>query len=295
MKIISRSAWGARYADGAGPAPLPARDVWLHHSAGGQDGAAGVRALEAIGQARFGSGISYTWVIDRQGRIYQGHSVGRQGTHTYAHNDIGRAICLIGNYEVEHPTTAALDAVVWLLGHAHAKGWTSVPRLAGGHRDVRATACPGRHAYAAIPEINRSATGGVGGGGGDDMSWSEQLKAKDPDGTATTTNSAAAWLTKTGWRAERVRNVLLPTLIKDVGVLRELVRELLAGAGELTEEQVEEAARRGAEAGTREAMPDVAELAAAVAAAVDHELDTAAVEQALRAVLGSLDTQEATP
>jgi hypothetical protein len=37
------------------------------------------------------------------------------------------------------------------------------------------------------------------------------------------------------------------------------------------------------------ALPSVQEIAAAVAAAVDHDLDTAAVEDALRRVLGGVD------
>jgi hypothetical protein len=44
-----------------------------------------------------------------------------------------------------------------------------------------------------------------------------------------------------------------------------------------------------AAAAVRAELPSVEELAAAVAAAVDHELDVAAAAQALREVLGSVD------
>jgi hypothetical protein len=166
--IIQRAAWGARYPDGFGPAPLPAREVWLHHSVTAapnlvppfDDDDAAVRTLERIGQQRFGGGISYTFAITPVGRIYQGHGVGRRGAHTAGRNTVGRAICLVGNYEVARPTGAQLDAVVWLLREGRARGWWQSARLDGGHRDApgAATSCPGRHAHASIGLINQRAS-----------------------------------------------------------------------------------------------------------------------------------------
>ncbi|APU14840.1 N-acetylmuramoyl-L-alanine amidase [Actinoalloteichus sp. GBA129-24] len=159
MEIISRAAWGARYPDGFRAAPLPAQEVWLHHSVTSGSGAAAVRTLEDIGQSRFGGGISYTFAIDSTGAIYQGHSVDRQGAHTGGRNDISRAICLIGNYETQQMTDQQIRAVAWLLRHGAAHGWWRANQLNGGHRDApgASTACPGRHAQARIGEINRLA------------------------------------------------------------------------------------------------------------------------------------------
>lgn len=167
MNIITRQQWGAAHDDGFGPAPLPAREVWLHHSATVapdlappfDDDYAAVRTLERIGEQRFGGGISYTFVITPVGLIFEGHGVGRQGSHTLGRNMIGRGICWVGNYETQRPTPAQLDATAWLLAEGHRRGWWQRPALAGGHRDVVQTACPGRHAYAVIGEINRRAAG----------------------------------------------------------------------------------------------------------------------------------------
>ncbi|GGM63999.1 hypothetical protein GCM10012275_38180 [Longimycelium tulufanense] len=156
MRIIPRSAWGAQHPNGCGLAPLPATEVWLHHSVTAPT--ISMRELEEIGHRRFGCGISYTWVVYPDGRICEGHSIGRQGTHTAGRNDRGRAVCLVGNYDLDRPTEAQIDAVAWLLRHAHAQGWITAPRLSGGHRDVYPTACPGHWAYQAIPEINHRAT-----------------------------------------------------------------------------------------------------------------------------------------
>jgi N-acetylmuramoyl-L-alanine amidase-like protein len=167
VRIIPRAEWGARYARGFGPAPLPAREVWLHHSVTaapnpappfGDDDAA-VRLLEDIGQQRFGGGISYTFAVTPSGRVYEGHGVDRRGAHTGGRNSISRAICLIGNYDVAAPPPAMLDAVVELLREGTVNGWWPAPRLAGGHRDApgASTSCPGRFARAAIPTINERA------------------------------------------------------------------------------------------------------------------------------------------
>lgn len=163
-EIISRKSWGARYEAGFRDAPLPAERLYLHHSVTVApdlvppflDDDAAIRTLERIGQNRFGGGISYTFAITPVGRIYEGHGVGRQGAHTAGLNSTARAICWVGNYDVAHPPQPMVDATVWLVRHGHAQGWWRQPRFTGGHKDAPAasTACPGRHAYALIGEMN---------------------------------------------------------------------------------------------------------------------------------------------
>jgi hypothetical protein len=160
VRIIPRAEWGARHDNGAGTAPTPAGEVWLHHTVtGAVNGTAIIREVEVIGEARFGTGISYTWLVTPDGSVYEGHSPGRMGTHTGGRNSIARAICWVGNYDIVQPTTAQVEATAWLLQEAHRRGWVRVPRLNGGHRDLKATACPGKNAYALIGRINSLAAG----------------------------------------------------------------------------------------------------------------------------------------
>jgi hypothetical protein len=166
VEIISRARWGARYAAGFGAAPLPAREVWLHHTATStpdanadeDDDTGDVRQVERIGQDRFGGGISYTFAVCPSGRIYEGTGVTRKGAHTKGRNGIARAIVLVGNFDVTRPPQRQLDAVAWLVAHGARMGWWP-GQLAGGHRDAPGanTACPGRYAYAAIEAINAAA------------------------------------------------------------------------------------------------------------------------------------------
>jgi hypothetical protein len=177
MNIISRAQWGARYADGFKDAPLPAKEVWLHHSVtlapdltwidADKDGVEddeerAMRLLEQIGQDRFGGGISYTFAVPPSGRIYTGHSVWRQGAHTGGRNDIARAVVLIGDYSTRPVTNAQRHAVAWLLQHGHAEGWWTRSTLNGGHRQApgASTACPGDRGMDAIPMINHLAMNG---------------------------------------------------------------------------------------------------------------------------------------
>lgn len=193
MEIISRADWGARYPAGFGAAPLPAREVWLHHTttatppagATEEQDAGDVRQVERIGQDRFGGGISYTFVVAPSGRIFEGTGVSRKGAHTKGRNSIARAIVLLGNFDVMRPTPQQLDAVAWLLAHGASTGWWP-GQLAGGHRDApgASTACPGRYAYAAIGGINTAArvmTGGRPPAGGGTSSTPTEDDDMTPD------------------------------------------------------------------------------------------------------------------
>lgn len=176
MRIVSRAEWGARYADGFRAAPLPARELWLHHSASAAlVGVDAVRALERVGQERFGGGMSYTFLVTVDGAVYEGHSVARQGAHTGGRNDISRSICWVGNFEHLTPTDPMVRATARLVVDGYQRGWWAAPRLTGGHRDVRATACPGVHAYRLIPRVNELATAAVRAGGREVMFESHRL------------------------------------------------------------------------------------------------------------------------
>lgn len=168
MEIISRAQWGAQYSAGAGPAPLPAKEVWLHHSATSapdvlppfDDEDLAMRQLEEIGQQRFGQGISYTWAAMPSGRIYEGHGVATLGAHTKNRNGIARAVVVVGNYNDYTLTDEQIENIAQLLVDEWRAGHLVTPKLNGGHRDVphgTPTECPGRWAELRIPDINERA------------------------------------------------------------------------------------------------------------------------------------------
>jgi hypothetical protein len=199
VEIISRARWGARYDNGFRAAPLPARELWLHHSVTiapdlvwvdtDRDGVEddeerAMRTLDQIGEDRFGGGISYTFAVMPSGRIYEGHGVDRQGAHTGGRNDVARAIVLVGDYSNRGPTEAQKRAVAWLIVHGHRQGWWTVSGLNGGHRQAPnqiATACPGDAALREIPAMNQLAADYRAGRinldqEADDDMWTDQEK-----------------------------------------------------------------------------------------------------------------------
>ena len=183
MEIIPRATWGARYPAGFGPAPLPADEVWLHHSVTiapdlvppYDDEYAAMRTLERIGQERFGGGISYTFACMPTGRMYEGTGVTRKGSHTGGRNSIARAIVLVGDHDAAPVSRAQIQSTASLLVYGYRQGWWRQPRLNGGHQQApgASTGCPGRNGMAAIPTINTLAQQILNG---------EDLMAKlDPD------------------------------------------------------------------------------------------------------------------
>ena len=162
IEIITREQWGAIHANGFHTRAVGDLEKWLHHSVTAQlpktasmrDEVKQMRILEDIGEQRFGGGISYSFPIFPSGRIYEGVSIDRVGAHTAGHNTIGAAICLVGNYEEHEPTQEQIDAVIRLLEHGVIQGWWKDSMLDGGHRDLKATACPGKFAYKKISVIN---------------------------------------------------------------------------------------------------------------------------------------------
>ncbi len=162
--IYSRSSWGARHDNGDLTLSGLADEVFVHHTATANVPADAtvarerqvMRELEAIGESRFSQGISYNVLVFASGRAYQGVSFNRRGTHTGGRNSTTRSICFVGNFENAKPTEAALRTAANIYAEGQGKWWKRGAPVRG-HRDVKATACPGRYLY---PHLGRIRSGG---------------------------------------------------------------------------------------------------------------------------------------
>lgn len=162
--IASRASWGARHDDGDLNLSGLAHDVFLHHSVTRQlAGTASVAAereqmrnIEAVGETRFGTGISYNVLIFPSGRPYAGVSWNRRGTHTGGRNSTARSICLAGNYDIYEPTEAQIATARRIYHGGMGRLWRAGAPLYP-HRAVKATACPGNHAYDRLDDIRSTA------------------------------------------------------------------------------------------------------------------------------------------
>ncbi|MBL8860642.1 MAG: N-acetylmuramoyl-L-alanine amidase [Planctomycetes bacterium] len=159
IATIARADWGALRAK---PALMdrtsgPYSRITIHHSADNDpvvlDGSPGrtfaaardiQRAHMNGKETRYGD-IGYHFLIDPFGRVLEGRDLAYQGAHAMGDNNIKNVgICLIGNFDQDKPSEAALGALRRLVDDL--RGRYSIPReRVYGHRDLRVTRCPGEN------------------------------------------------------------------------------------------------------------------------------------------------------
>lgn len=160
MNIVSRAEWGARQPKAQKfftPSELPCSELWLHHTAGSESGADGMRRIQRFHMDTRGwHDIAYSFVVDRDGTVYEGRGFGVKPGATKNHNSDSHAICVMGNYQTHDVPGPVVEALAGLVRHGARRGfWPD--RFTGGHRDVGSTSCPGTNLYALLDDINRRA------------------------------------------------------------------------------------------------------------------------------------------
>lgn len=112
-----------------------------------------LRKIQASHKERLHAGdIGYHFIIDCNGRVWEGRPIKYQGAHA-GNGDANRGnigIVLMGNFEVQKPTRAQLDSLRALTSYLMSKYHVTSSRLYT-HREIRAkygigdTECPGRY------------------------------------------------------------------------------------------------------------------------------------------------------
>lgn len=145
-------------ADSAGGAGLRLRipheitHVTLHHSGSPEplrpedDPVAKLRGLQAWGRTdRNWWDVPYHFLIDLDGRIYEGRDWRYMGETNTTYDPRGHLlISVIGNYGIQEPTPAQIDAIAELMAWGIARFDLPLDRI-GGHYDHAETSCPGTH------------------------------------------------------------------------------------------------------------------------------------------------------
>jgi hypothetical protein len=169
--VIPRSVWcldpKCNYSDGLSYSPVT--HLLLHHtvSGGGMDSAVAMRAIWYYHTVTRGWGdIGYNYLVDADGRLYEGHLGGDDviGTHAGAANAGSMALSMIGDFTSVAPPLATRNAAaelfawkaaqkgidVYSASRPVAMSW-GLPHLSG-HRDVYGTtACPGDSGHPWLP------------------------------------------------------------------------------------------------------------------------------------------------
>ncbi len=152
--LIRRSAWSAARANRREMTPATTRWRWItvHHSDFTQGGTGVADTLETVRRIqRFHvesngwADIGYHYLIDSVGRVVEGRELVWQGAHVGGSNNRGNVgICLIGNFDKERPTRAALASLDRLVYELQSE--LQIPRKnVRPHKAWTATACPGKH------------------------------------------------------------------------------------------------------------------------------------------------------
>lgn len=138
MKIISRKEWGARAPLSVSKTSWSKRSEFIvHHSAGPRDQA--VKSIQSFHMdEREWSDVGYNFLVDAEGRVFEGRGWLGVGAHAVGHNTSGVGVCFIGN---DDPTPEAKKAIRWLYDEACRMAKKKLKAL--GHCDVNSTACPG--------------------------------------------------------------------------------------------------------------------------------------------------------
>jgi len=153
LRVRPRSSWASA---GVVPARMDRqssiRRITVHHdgmppvSIGGEsDARARIDLIRRVHQEQRGWGdIGYHYVIDPLGGAWEGRPLSWQGAHVANQNPGNIGVLCMGNFEVQRPTSrqlASLELLVPALARQH-----RVPlREIRTHRELAATACPGRN------------------------------------------------------------------------------------------------------------------------------------------------------
>ena len=152
-RIVPVAAWGGTPADAAMARKHEITHITLHHQGEpfpvGKDPLQYLRNLQTWSRAtKRWLDIPYHYIIDLDGRIYEGRKIEYAGDTTTEYNPTGHALIeVVGNFEDVQPNQKQLDATVDLMALLAAKHKVSIDTIAG-HKDHSAqTVCPGVNLY----------------------------------------------------------------------------------------------------------------------------------------------------
>jgi hypothetical protein len=167
--VIPRARWARGNPDGAdlNKMIVPIKWITIHHD--GLDSpmietsmnasAARIEWIRCGHRGRGFSDIGYHYIVDRDGRVWEGRNLRWQGAHVSKHNEQNIGILVMGNFDIQKPSQQQLDGTRLLLRKLLAQHKISRGRVLT-HREWAGakTACPGKHLQAAVVEARRKNT-----------------------------------------------------------------------------------------------------------------------------------------
>lgn len=121
----------------------------VHHSAGNQkETVASIRNYHVNHNKWSDIGYHFVIEVDSNGRghLKRGRSDARDGAHAgvVKYNREGLGLCVVGNYDTMRMSEVLFKDVTGAVLHI-CKLYNISPKNVLGHKDIKATACPGRY------------------------------------------------------------------------------------------------------------------------------------------------------
>lgn len=128
--------------------------IVIHHTGNPEDDDL---SAEEIHQSHLNlgwSGIGYHYVIRKDGAIEEGRPHWTIGSHAYGENSRSIGIHFSGNFESKSPTSEQIESGALLLAKLGLEyGLILDKNHVVGHRDLMATACPGKNLYTLLQTL----------------------------------------------------------------------------------------------------------------------------------------------
>lgn len=87
--------------------------------------------------------IGYHFIIDRAGRVWEGRNVAYQGAHVKDNNERNLGIMLLGNFDLQEPTTAQQESLRHTISVLSRHYRIPAARVYS-HQEITPTRCPGK-------------------------------------------------------------------------------------------------------------------------------------------------------
>jgi hypothetical protein len=158
QSIVPVSVWGGTPADPAQAHRQTIDHITLHHQGEpykpGTDPQQYLRNLQTWSRGtKHWLDIPYHYIIDLDGKIYEGRKIDYAGDTNTEYDPTGHALIeVVGNFEEVEPNQQQLDAVVRLMAMLAHKYGVPLDHIAS-HRDFsKQTVCPGANLYRYVQE-----------------------------------------------------------------------------------------------------------------------------------------------
>jgi hypothetical protein len=239
VEVIARKDWGAlpltKHTEKVSPSKRSM--VVIHHSVTSEgktrkDVEKILRQIDKQHRGQDWGGIGYNLVVDFEGRVYEARGLNQLGIHASGVNTKSYGICYIGDGRkgiTEKGIQGIKDAVMIVQKNSNKK------LQVVGHKDTKATACPGPKIYKLITDKQFDIKLGATGGSSASVAIpaakpaAKPAPAKAPAPAASSVKEIAREVIAGKWGNGPTRTKRLTAAGHDVKAVQAMVNNILSG------------------------------------------------------------------